>query len=134
MRLDRAADLASPSSSDALTPTMSAPAAAQRAIVAALPIPRRQPVTSAVLAGEVESPRRLVVHARQSTRIFIAGEPCEELGEHSGSRSSGSTAVISRSRASEPAREQLDRGVVVLRLVDARARGVELLQEEVEQR
>ena len=74
-RGDLARDVEPSSSSEALTPTMSAPAAAS-ATAAAFPIPRRHPVTSAVL------PASTPAHPAQSTRIFIAALPLRELVEH----------------------------------------------------
>ena len=67
-----------PSSSEALTPTMSAPAAARATA--------RCPADPASASRDERRPAREVegrgVHARQSTRIFIAGPSCEELIEH----------------------------------------------------
>ena len=97
---------------------MSAPAAAS-ATAAALPMPRRQPVTSAVRPERSNAVTR--VHARQSTRIFIAGRPCAQLLEHLGhalERLDGGDQPLERER---PAASSSIAALVVLRLVDARA-------------
>ena len=113
---------------------MSAPAAA-RASAPALPIPRRQPVTRRSCPPGRSDPvaARRPLQPRQSIRIFTAGEPSAssaitlreplERLHPSDQRLDGQAAL----------REQLDRPLVVLGLVDSRALQLELLPEEVEQ-
>ncbi len=120
--------------SDALTPAMSAPALAS-AYAAALPMPRRQPVTSAVRPARSNGAGAdgLVAHAWQSTRIFIADEVRDCSSNTAGRRSSGSTAVMRRSSRKPAVLEECDGSLVVLCLVHPRSAELELLPEEVEE-
>ncbi len=72
-------------------------------------------------------------HARQSTRIFIASEPSRSRSKTPRERLErldGGDEAVERQRVRG---EERDRGVVVLRLVDARPDQRQLLPEEIEE-
>ena len=124
-------------SSDALTPTMSAPAAAS-AVAIARPSPRRAPVTTArrPRRSKLERPAGCpaaghgVRPARQSMRTFITRPPWARLSNAAGASASAVGPRDQRVHRDRPLHQEVDGGREVGALVDACAEDLQLLPED----